>query len=428
MRILQVGPVPPEVGGTTMGGVATHAWELSTHLAKRGHEVAILADNFPAASQAPVTVDGVKIYGVCLSKLFVLKQLPSILLNLPTLFRLKRHFEGSLSIPAIIWSFCRYSNVLRHFRPDIVHVHHLEQRFPFAHYAARGRIPIVTTVHSTSIVKSTSGVQREKNLRLIRRNASLAKHIVFGFPTRTREFLSLLDEEEREKIRCWLVPYPMNASMYYPLPKAEARSQLNMTSQKPLVLFVANLVPLKGASTLVEAASLLQERDGELGFCVAIVGSGPQEEELATMVTERRLESHVSILGAKTYPDLLYYYNAADLFVLPSEEEALPTTAFEAMQCGCPILVSTRVAPEMLPPPEIAQQVPTNDEKALAKAIQECLKRNWNRDRIAEYVRAYDWEVGKLANVSKFESMYSSLVEWRATGTGRTALTFTTGR
>ena len=47
MRILQVTPVTPESGGVNTGGIAIHAWGLATHLAARGHDVAVLADNRP---------------------------------------------------------------------------------------------------------------------------------------------------------------------------------------------------------------------------------------------------------------------------------------------------------------------------------------------------------------------------------------------
>lgn len=54
MRILQVGAIPPEVGGTVRREIATHAWELTEYLSGRGHSVAILADNFPDPIDKPV--------------------------------------------------------------------------------------------------------------------------------------------------------------------------------------------------------------------------------------------------------------------------------------------------------------------------------------------------------------------------------------
>ena len=136
MKILQVGPIPPEVGGRTTGGVATHAWELSINLAKSGHEVAILADNFPNPPQSPITKDGVKIYGSSISRALILKQSASILLNLSTLIKLKRHFEGIVGIRGIIRYLCYYDYVFHHFNPEVIHVHHLERRFPFAYFVS----------------------------------------------------------------------------------------------------------------------------------------------------------------------------------------------------------------------------------------------------------------------------------------------------
>ena len=151
MKILHVGPIPPEVGGRTGGGVANQVWGLSTHLANRGHEVAVLAGNFPNPPQFPPTKDGVKIYGSSLSRAFILRHSPSVLLNAPTLIKLKKHFEGWYSITGIIWNVCYYDYVLRHFRPDIIHVHAPERRFPYVHFVARDRIPIVTRRGSATL-------------------------------------------------------------------------------------------------------------------------------------------------------------------------------------------------------------------------------------------------------------------------------------
>jgi len=412
MRILQLGPVPPEAGGIGTGGVATHAWKLSTHLAERGHEVAIAADNFRASSELPVNMDGVKIYGTCYAPRVVLRQGVSLLSNTPTLVKLTRHCWGMVGPVGIGYTFAWYEYVIRAFRPEIVHVHHLERRFPFAHYAARRKhTPVVTTVHSTTSVKFATGAERERNLRFIKKNAHLARDIVFGFKTRMNEFLSLLDEDEKTHLRCWLVPYPMDSSLYFPLPRSEACLKLGMSPDRTMVLFAANLVPLKGAATLLMAVALLARRQRELGFDVIIVGGGPQHAELAEAIQQYGLEPYVKLVGPKTPADLLYYYNAAALFVLPSKEEALPTTAFEAIQCGCPVVVSTNVAPEMLPPPDIAHSVPPDDERALAAAIEVCLKRKWDREKISDYIRQFDWHEGTAANVTRFEELYLRLTE-----------------
>jgi hypothetical protein len=65
MNILQIGPIPPHIGGATTGGVATHLWSLSTNLARRGHQVGILANNYHSYQQKiEVDGNGVIIYGL----------------------------------------------------------------------------------------------------------------------------------------------------------------------------------------------------------------------------------------------------------------------------------------------------------------------------------------------------------------------------
>ena len=58
-KILYIGPIPPEVGGQSAGGIATHAWQLAVQSYKRGYEVYILAH-----TTSSFTKDGIKV--ICL--------------------------------------------------------------------------------------------------------------------------------------------------------------------------------------------------------------------------------------------------------------------------------------------------------------------------------------------------------------------------
>ena len=166
MKILQVGPIPPEIGGKTVGRVATHVWDLSRHLVKRGHDVAILANNFPNPPEIPLIKDGVRIYGF--SKTFILKHLPLALLSPFDIYKLKKHFGDLMGLIPIVAIFSHYKYVIRHFNPDIIHAHHLESLFPFAYFASKNKIPIVTIVHSLHSVKFSPPTQSQRYRKLIK--------------------------------------------------------------------------------------------------------------------------------------------------------------------------------------------------------------------------------------------------------------------
>jgi len=45
LKILQVAPIPPEIGGQTQRGAASHAWSLALNLSHIGHNLNLFTDN-----------------------------------------------------------------------------------------------------------------------------------------------------------------------------------------------------------------------------------------------------------------------------------------------------------------------------------------------------------------------------------------------
>jgi glycosyltransferase involved in cell wall biosynthesis len=73
---------------------------------------------------------------------------------------------------------------------------------------------------------------------------------------------------------------------------------------------------------------------------VVICGTGPLLEELKGVARSAGVERHVDFTGLVDNTAIARYCAAADLFVLPSILEALPTVAVEALASGTPVLSS----------------------------------------------------------------------------------------
>ncbi|MFW9827680.1 MAG: glycosyltransferase [Candidatus Thorarchaeota archaeon] len=67
-----------------------------------------------------------------------------------------------------------------------------------------------------------------------------------------------------------------------------------------------------------------------------IIGEGPLREKLKKLVKEYNLEKNVILLGKKKNP--YKYISKADIFVLSSLHEGLPTVLIEALACNIPII------------------------------------------------------------------------------------------
>ena len=114
-----------------------------------------------------------------------------------------------------------------------------------------------------------------------------------------------------------------------------ARSSLRIANRH-LLLNVKRLHPLAGQRDLLEAMTdvVRVHPDTRLVIC----GTGPLLEELRAAARSAGVAQHVTFAGLVDNATIATYCAAADLFVLPSKLEALPTVAVEALATGTPVI------------------------------------------------------------------------------------------
>ena len=148
-----------------------------------------------------------------------------------------------------------------------------------------------------------------------------------------------------------------------------------------VVVAVGKLNRSKDFSTLLEAFARLQSSGG---VRLIVLGEGRQRKSLLSLARRLGIENHVDFPGFVENP---YAYLArADLFVLSSKNEALPTVLIEAMACGCPV-VSTDCAfgpREILNDGEFGTLVPVGDPIALGDAMVEALQKPRRSEALRE--------------------------------------------
>jgi len=130
--------------------------------------------------------------------------------------------------------------------------------------------------------------------------------------------------------------------------RAGVRQGLGVPADAPVLLTVRNLEARMGLDLLLRAVALLRSRVPGLRLLVG--GSGSLRGELEGLAASLGLGDHVRFLGFVPEADLPRYYQAADLFVLPTRElEGFGLVAAEALACGTPV-VGTPVGaiPEVL--------------------------------------------------------------------------------
>lgn len=103
---------------------------------------------------------------------------------------------------------------------------------------------------------------------------------------------------------------------------------------------VSTLQPTKNLPTLIKAYYKLKTRYNSKHKLVIAGGEGWKYSEIYNLVKNLNLEKDVIFTGYIQNKDLIYLYNAADIFVFPSLYEGFGIPILEAMACGCPIITS----------------------------------------------------------------------------------------
>lgn len=147
----------------------------------------------------------------------------------------------------------------------------------------------------------------------------------------------------------------------------------------PRILSVGRLIEKKGFDVLIEACGYL--RDCGMKFECLIVGDGPLEQPLQTMIDEWNLADFVRLAGPKSRAEIMELSLGTTVFALPcvrladGDSDNLPTVITESMAFGLPV-VSTRLAgiPEQIDHEKTGLIVPERDAEALAGALSRLIR------------------------------------------------------
>jgi teichuronic acid biosynthesis glycosyltransferase TuaC len=280
----------------------------------------------------------------------------------------------------------------------------LHASFPFdlvhAHYAvpggdavrrARGDAPLVVSVHGGDVLATAQ------------RSAYARRTVARTF---AHAQLVLANSAGTER-RCHALGAHATTVVHLGTDLPPASTAAN-PERPPTLVTVGHLVARKRHSDAIEALALLAT--GRPALRYAIVGDGPERAALEALATARGVRERVDFLGQLPPAEARRRAAAANLFVLPSVDEAFGVAYVEAMAAGVPAIGCEREDG----PAEIAAagpglvQVPPRDPRALADAIERLLadddaRAQLGRDARATVERSFTWERCGQATVAAYE-------------------------
>lgn len=277
-----------------MGGIETHLQALCGELRRRFDVQALVANNKKQTVRD--VVDGVPVL-----RTRTLATLASTPLN-PEL-----------------------ASEIRRANADLVHIHLPNPMAVVALLLSGYKGPVIYTYHSDTVKQK---VLRSMFEPLLHRALGRSAGIIVTSPN----YLATSPVLARHRERCHVIPYGIDIARYQSSDAATV-GKIKAQYGDRLLLSVGRLVYYKGFEYLIEA---MRDVRGKL----VLIGDGPLRASLEALAVRFGVTEKVVFAGEIQNGGIPPYYQAADLFVLPSvaRSEAFGIVQIEALASGIPVV------------------------------------------------------------------------------------------
>lgn len=273
---------------------------------------------------------------------------------------------------------------------DLVYAHYWLSGMVALALRDRWAVPVVQMFHTlgrlkNSVARSPAELEPARRLEGESRLVRDVDRIVAASGVE-RDYLSRHYGADPGRIA--VIPCGVDTALFRPGSAPEARRLLGL-ADRPLVLYVGRLEPIKGLDTLLAAITALR-RGGQDVDLVVVGGDADErqsghEQHLRRRIWDEGLAGCVRFAGPQPQDRLRTYYVAADVTVLPSYYESFGMVALEAMACGSPV-VASRVGglTTTVRDGVTGHLVPEGDVDALVQRLGELLADADRRERMGQ--------------------------------------------
>ena len=341
-----------------------HVEHLAIAMAERGFDLVVGGDVHPTLPASTLPAAGIEVRG-------------APLLSRRTVRGVAAHVR---------W----VRGLLREFSPAVTHAHWFPG-FALAATLARAS-PRIVMAWGSDVFRADR--KQEIANRYVARSADVVM-------TDSAALIGRLHELGAPPARTLLINWGVDLEVFSPAPDSREtlRERLGLGGG-PVVLSPRSLAPIYNIPTIVAAFERVRVRfpDAELVLKHMMIDEGD--------LGDIRETEGVRLVGHVPYEEMADYYRAADVCVSIASSDSSPRSAWEALACGCPLVLSDLPwVHELIEPDRHALVVPIETE-AVADAIESLLASPDRAARMAadgrslvEAHRDRDTEMYRLADV-----------------------------
>lgn len=240
----------------------------------------------------------------------------------------------------VLLYYIRYRKRILNSGIDILYIQMPECCLPFLNN--RKSIPVIYQKHGSTNPVAKSKYFFGRNI-LVRKFFELALKFIY----KKAQWIIAIDRHTlqevikyREEKKSSLLMNAVDVEKFFPdtILRNNARKHFKLPEDYFAIIFVGRIEKAKGPGRLLDCVPFLKEKN--LSFHIFLAGEGTYKPYIEKSVKTKNYDTNVTFLGHLPHEKLTYFYNMADVLVLPSETEGVPMVILEALACGTPVVAS----------------------------------------------------------------------------------------
>lgn len=256
--------------------------------------------------------------------------------------------------------------------------------------------PYVVTVHEDNNWFQEELKSGNEDLFSVWRNADQLIRV-------DRETIGELKEYNEDTV---FLPNGFNKGLFEPRDKEDSRKELGLDLEKKILLNVGGLEEYKGQIYLIRAMNILVNELGYEDLELYVIGEGSLGRKLEREIDKFNLNEQIKLLGSKLHKEVPIWFNACDIFVLPSLAESFGIVQLEAFASGKPVVATKNEGSKnIVISDNYGLLCEIGDPEDLAQSIDKALKKEWDKQKIIDYTKDYTWEKVSEKSQSIYEKV-----------------------
>ena len=297
---------------------------------------------------------------------------------------------------------------------DLIHSHYWLSGWAGVLLKEKLGIPLANSFHTLGRVKDLTRHPDdgpEGAIRTLTEEEVIARSdcVVASTPF---EFDDLMEHYAADPARLCTSPPGIDHSVFEPGDKAEAKRRSGI-GERPTILFAGRIQPLKGVDTAIAALQLARtEEPAQLIIIGGPSGAGGEAEiaRLQALTVELGVEERVHFIPPLRRDQLVTFYQATDVVIMPSRSETFGLVAAEAQSCGAPVIASEVGGLPYIIEHEtsgllISGHDPADYGTAIERVINDPAFAERLREGALEHSQRFSWD----ATVSRFLELYEGI-------------------